>query len=138
MDDVDIDFFKTFDRDEENCVTVKALISYLVIKYTTSRKTIRRIVRYYDSENRGKLNEKEYLDLMRHMRADVFNHKDLNNFDAYDLNRDEFIDEFEFFCVLNNMGFPTLYSKACEMIRKTAKNNDNQINREEFKNLFKK
>lgn len=137
MDDVDKDFFKMFKKDKDNNVSVNDLTNYLVMRYNKPRPIMLDTVKWYDIQKTGKINKKQYTYLMKTMRSDHFSDKDLNNFDAFDLNRNGFIDAFTLFCVLNNMNVPTLYGTAVEMIRKADKDNDNKINHKEFKNLFK-
>lgn len=74
--------------------------------------------------------------LMKHMRQSDFEELNLKNFDAFDMNKDGFIDAFELFVTLNDMKKFTLYNTAVEMVQRADRNNDNKIDREEFKDLF--
>lgn len=137
MNDVDRDFFNFFKKDKENKVKVQDLTNYLIFRYTMAKQIANDNVNLFDSQKTGTLNEKQYMDLMNHIRKNHIYTKDLNNFNAFDLKHQGFIDPFKLFCVLNNMDVPTLYSTAIQMIRKVDKDNDDRINREEFKNIFK-
>lgn len=137
MRDVDIHFYKLFRRDDENNVSVNDVTDYLAFRYNISRDIINNTVKWHDLEDKGTLTLQQYLELMEIMRKNIFINKDLNNFNAFDLRHQGFIDALDLYNTLNNMGVPTLYDTALEMIRKADKNNDNKINRDEFKNLFK-
>lgn len=137
MNDVDRDFFYAFKKDEENKVKVQDLSNYLIFRYKMAEQIAIDTVNSFDLQNTGTLNEKQYLNLMNLMRANHIYPQDLNNFNAFDPKHQGFIDVFQLFCGLNNMGVPTLYGTAIEMIKKVDKDNDNRINRDEFKNLFK-
>lgn len=136
LDDVDKDYFKTFNKVNGNRVTVDDLITYLTRKHVAPIEEIVKIVNYFDTEEIGSLNENQYMELIMHMRPDEFEELDLNDFDAFDMNGDGFIDAFELFVVLNNMRKYILYDTAVEMINKADEDNDNKINRNEFKKLF--
>lgn len=136
VDDVDSDYFETFSKVENGRVALKDLINYLQIIYIIPPKTLAGIVISYDTDNMGALDKQQYINLMIDMRPDEYEKINLTSFDKFDLKGDGYIDGFELFVVMNRMNIPILYKTANERIRRVSKNNNNKIDRQEFKNLF--
>jgi calmodulin len=126
--------FDLFDKDKDGSITTRELGDVMrALGANPTQAELQEMVNEVDSNDSGKIEFKEFLDLFARKLKDPDSEEDLvEAFKMFDKDNNGFISAAELRHVMTTLGEKLTEEEADEMIREADMNGDGQINYQEF------